>query len=565
MKNFSKILLSLLCIIGFTSGVDAASYSSSITTNTSSTKYEYVKGLPIYYNQASSYNLYILNSDTYFDSRTTLRDPVEVDKGFAYIVNNSNVTSSSYKNYYIAQVAILWYQDYLKGNDLNISSSLKNYILNNTGDTVCYYINKLVNNAKVYGDNGSSITFIDKNITFTKNGNYYYSNVIDVKTNNLKSTPSVKLYNAPTNATIVNNTVTSNGDGSFQIRIPSSSLTSFYERDFEVYITGSGYDYSVYKYSNYGVDEAIYGRVYSTSSNNVEASMPANIKGIGNTKVRISVLNNRGDYISGLSYNIYYGDCTKNTCYSDDLVHSFTTKSNYTELNSVLSEGTYTLVNRSSNNNYNLPDKTKFVVTNTTSIQYVSVEEDEYNIDDDQDDSLRRFTIFNDLDDSTNIIKIYSNSGVLVNSYKSNNTNYEISLTEGTYYIVDSKNKIDKLYFKISSNGSLLVKYEDEYVFANSISLDKDNYSQTIIDDNNNNVDYDEDSNTYYINDDGVSIEITNDVTTTTDVQVDWLSDIIDAPITSLSATMKYIIGAIIISTGLYLVILNVKKSKNNI
>ena len=77
---------------------------------------------------------------------------------------------------------------------------------------------------------------------------------------------------------------------------------------------------------------------------------------------------------------------------------------------------------------------------------------------------------------------------------------------------------------------------------------------------------YDEATNTYYIDGiDGISsIEITNDVNTTTDVKIEWLSNIIDCPITSLSATIKYIIGAIALSSGAYLVFRNVKKNKVN-
>ena len=207
MKNFSKILFSLMCILGFATNVKAASYSNTITAYASSTKYEYIEGLPIYYHQASSYNLFVLDTNTRFTTSTTLRDPEEVNAGYAYIVNNSSLTNSSYKNYYIAQVAILWYEDYVNGNNVNISSSMKEYISKNTSDTVCYYINKLVNNAKTYSTNNSYIKFIDKEITFSKNDSYYYSNVIDVETNNLNSTPSVKLYNAPSSATIINNTV----------------------------------------------------------------------------------------------------------------------------------------------------------------------------------------------------------------------------------------------------------------------------------------------------------------------------------------------------------------------
>lgn len=560
MKRFSKILLSILSIICFATSVNAASYPNSISVYKTGNSYEYISGLPIYYNQASGYNVYVLNYGTYFNTSTTLTNAVETDPGFTYIINNSNVTNSSYKNYYIAQAAILMYQDFLRGTN-NISSTLKETISSNTTDTFCYFINKLFNDAKVYGKNNSTIDFINKDVTFTKNGNYYYSNVINVRTNNLRNTPSVSLYNAPTSSSIINNTVSSNGEGSFQVRIPASSLTTINEKDFEIYISGSAYNNTTYSYSNYGNDSVIYGRVYTSNYNNVEASIPANIKGIGSTNVRISILNDNENFISGLTYNIYSGDCTNSTCYSDNLVHTFTTRNNYVELKNVLGKGVYTLVNKTNTNNYNLPTKTKFEVKDINSIQYVDVKENSNINNNEEEDIKRKINIYNDLDDSANIIKIYSNSGVLVNSYRSNNTNYEIELTEGIYYIIDTKNKIDKLYFKVTSNGSLLVKYEDDYVFANSISLSKKNYQDTIIDDNNNDIKYDEENNTYYVDDE--DIEITNEVTTTTTIE--WLSNVIDCPITSLNATVKYIIGAIVISTGLYLVILNVKKSKNNI
>ena len=560
MKRFSKILLSILSIICFATSVNAASYPNSISVYKTGNSYEYISGLPIYYNQASGYNVYVLNYGTNFETRTTLTNAVEADTGFTYIINNSNVTNSSYKNYYIAQAAILMYQDYLRGTN-NISSTVKETISSNTTDTFCYFINKLFNDAKVYGKNNSTIDFINKDVTFTKNGNYYYSNVINVRTNNLRNTPSVSLYNAPTSSSIINNTVSSNGEGSFQVRIPASSLTTINEKDFEIYISGSAYNNTTYSYSNYGNDSVIYGRVYTSNYNNVEASIPANIKGIGSTNVRISILNDNENFISGLTYNIYSGDCTNNTCYSDNLVHTFTTRNNYVELKNVLGKGVYTLVNKTNTNNYNLPTKTKFEVKDTNSIQYVDVKENSNINNNEEEDIKRKINIYNDFDDSANIIKIYSNSGVLVNSYRSNNTNYEIELTEGIYYIIDTKNKMDKLYFKVTSNGSLLVKYEDDYVFVNSISLSKKNYQDTIIDDNNNDIKYDEEKNTYYVDDE--DIEIINEVTTTTTIE--WLSNVIDCPITSLNATLKYIIGAIVISTGLYLVILNVKKSKSNI
>lgn len=595
MKKFSKILLSLLCIISFTASVNAASYaSSSITVYNGGDRYEYVSGLPIYYITAGGYNLYILNTGTYYENRTTLTDPQQANNGFAYIVNNSNVTNSSYKNYYIASVATLWYQDYLNGNDANISTTLKSYITSHTNDTVCYYISKLVNNAKNYSNNGNSIKFLDKEITFNKNGSYYYSNVIDVETYNLNTNPSVKLYNAPSSASIINNTVSRNGTGSFQIRIPVSSLSNFTERDFEVYITAGSASNTVYKYSNYGVGEAISARTYSTNGDQIEASMPVNIKGVTSTNVRINILDNKGNNISGLSYSIYSGNCVNTTCYSDDLVQNFTTTRSYTELNNLLSSGTYTLVNRSTNTSYNLQPRVAFNVDDNNSIQIVNIEEDSYyngyngnnnynynnrnyRYDYDNDgngdylttypDITRTVNIYNKINDSRDIINIYTKSSVLVASYRSSETNHSIDLTEGTYYVVDSKNNFEKLYFKINSNGDLLVKYDDDYVLARYISLDDDSYNKTVIDNGTVDKKYDEKTNTYYIDglDDELSISIDNEVETNTDVKIEWLSNIIDCPITSLNATIKYIIGAIILSSGAYLVYRNVKKNKINI
>lgn len=555
MKNFSKILLGLICILGFTTNVKAASYSSTITAYASSTKYEYIEGLPIYYHQASSYNLYVLDNGTRFTSSTTLRDPEEVNVGYAYIINNSSVTNSSYKNYYIAQVAILWYEDYLNGNNTNISASMKEYIASNTNDTVCYYINKLVNNAKTYAKNNSYIKFLDKDITFTRNGDYYYSNVIDVETNNLNSTPSVRLYNAPSSATVINNTVTSNGDGSFQIRIPSSSLTSYNKDDFEIYITGTGYNYSVYKYSNYGYNDAIYGRVYTNSSSSIEESIVAKIGSISNTNtnVRISIVNSNGNYINGLSYRVYKGYCATTTCNSSDLVTTFTTTRTYVTLNNVLSEGVYTL-ERLTDTNYQIPKKQLISVTDSNYVQEFTIDESDYeNNYYEEEYSIR---IYSDLDDSTNIIKVKDDSNdKIVHSFRSNESYVDITITPGLYCIVDTDGSME-IFFEITETGLLYVHENGEKVRRNSINIQE--YLLRYPTDNED-IYTDEDGTIHIGNLDNV--EISQEVNT----EVSWLSNIIDCPITSLSSTLKYVVGTIILGVGAYLVIRNVKKSKNNI
>jgi len=593
MKRFSKILLSLIVLLSFTASVDAA--SSYISAKKSTNRMEYIDNLEIYYNKAGALDLYILDIDTYFSSSMNLRNPSVTDKGFTSIIKNNNLTNNDEKDYYIKQVAILWYEDYLNGNNNNLSSTMKSYISSNTDDRVCYHIVNLVNNAKNnrYNDD-NAIVFENNNIYFTKSGSYYYSNEIEFTTNDLTTTPTISLSNAPKSATIVEKDLTKNGSNSFKIRIPVSNLNSFDDEEFTVSVKGKDSSDKTYEYSSTnGGYESILGQLSSSTGDSITESLTIFVGNYNdyNTKVRIKVLNENGNYIKGIKYYIYEGNCKNSTCSSSDYIDSFTTTSSYTTLNNILSAGTYTFV-RKTTTNYDLAEKELVYIDNTTSTQTVSIYEDDYDYDYDDDYDYdydddyyydnsygyNTFTIYNDINDNGNYIKIYTTNGDLVKSYKSSQTSYIVSLKEGNYYLVDSKNILNKLYFKVTENNELMVKYNNEYIKVNNIDLNKNTYKDDyfyddFISDGFNNDEYCQNNNCEYsCNNDSCennsafdNIEITNDVNTTTDVKVSWVSNIIDTPITDLSSTLKYIVGAIILGTGLCLVIKNVKKSKNNI
>ena len=561
MKVFSKIILAVIAIFGLSATVNAV--SSNIYAYQSSTRFEYIDGLPLYYNRSSSYNLYVLNNNTYYNGNTYLYNPIEVNSGFAYIINNSNVTNNSNKNYYIAQVAILWYEDYLNGTNTNISKSLKDEITKNTNDTICYYITKLVNNAKNYSKNNNLINFVDNEVTFSRNGDYYYSNVIEVEVNGLNTKPNVTTYNAPSGTTIINNTVTNNGTGSFQLRIPASNMTNTYNKDFTVNVTGNGYNYTYYEYSSNNSDRAIYAYPYSTNYNTVEDSIVVKISELSNTSVRIKVVDYEGKFINGIKYAIYSGNCTNNTCKDENLVYTFTTKNTYIDLNGILKQGTYTLERLTNTNKY-LPSKETIYINDSTSMQYITIEEDYSNYTDEDIDFDTEYDILllSPYTDSKNVIKIYKSNGQLLDSYRSDKDNHIITVKEGNYYIVDTNDTLE-LNFKIS-NGILYVNDKKNTQEVNVINLN--NYLKRTTNDEEiteEDIYTDEDGNIHIDNLDGIdSIDIETNVETST--KVEWLNNIIDCPITSLSATVKYIIGAIILGAGLYLVIRNVKKQKNN-
>ena len=560
MKKISMFLLSFIMTLALSSNVYADSYKSEIYTNASGTKYEYISGLPIYYNSSNSVDLYVLNYGTYYNRNTVLSNPERVDNGFNYIFTNGTSTRNSQKDYYITQVAMLWYQDYLNGNDYNISYDMIRFIENDRTQ-VSSAINNLVINAKKNRDNydNSYINFLTKEVKFSRNGNYYVSNSISVETRNLSSNPRVYLSNAPKNTIITNNTVSRNNNGSFLIKIPVSSYNN--ATDFEVNISSFRQRRVLYKYSGYGVGDSIYGKSYIDTDSSDVVSLPISMSGINTNDVKISVYDKYGNYLSGLNYYIYYGDCSNSVCLSDNLVSTFTTRNTYTFLNNLLSGGKYTLVLKNGDN-YNLPIKKLINVSNSLNNNIVIREDNDYSHDD-REDVTRKVKIFNNFNDSTEIIKIYSSTGILVNSYRSNETDFEITLNEGTYYITDTKNKFEKIYFKIDNAGKLYVKYQDDYVLCSYIDLSSDKEDLVIGKDN---IKYDEDNNTYYVDglDDITSIDLYNDVETDTDVVIEWLSEVIDCPITSLDKTIKYVVGAIIVALGTFIFVRNVKKTKNN-
>lgn len=565
MKRFSKILICLICLLGFTTKINAANYSDSITTYVSSTKLEYVNGLSVYYNRAGSYNIYSLDANTYFNNNTYLYNPIEADKGYAYIINNSNVTNDTYKNYYIANVAILWYEDYLNGNNQNISSALKDVIKSKTNDTICYYITKLVNNAKNYNKSGNLITFVTDEITFSKNGSYYYSNIIEVNVNGLNSTPSVSFYNAPTGTSVINNNITNNGTGTFQIRIPVSSLNNTNDRDFVVNVTGTGYNYNYYKYNN-GINTVIYGRSYTSNYSNQEASMIAKIDKTSNsnTIVKINIVNENGYYINGLTYRIYEGNCATSSCANKELVSTFTTTKTFITLDNILKEGVYTL-ERVTDTNYQIPKKQTISVSNSNYVQEFTIDENDYINNDEYNNDSYNVRILSDLNDSANIIKVIDDSNdKIVHSFRSNESYVDVTLTPGLYCILDTENTME-IFFEITEKGLLYVHENGEKVKRDSINIQDYliRYTQDEVS-NEENIHYDENGNIHIDNLDGIeSIDISQNVETTTTVE--WLSNLIDCPITSLSSTIKYIVGAIILSTGIFMVVKNVKKNKNNI
>ena len=566
MKRFFGFLISLICLLGFATSVSAVSNSISIKNNNDS--YEFIDGLEVNYYRSGSYPIYVLDIDTYYSNNITLSNPRTVSSGFDYIINNSNQTNNSDKNYYITQVAVLWYEDYLNGNDNNISSSMKTYITNNTSNTICYYINKLVNNAKNYNDSNYISISNGNNITFTRNGNYYYSNVIYVTTNNLTSTPTVGVYNAPSSTTIVEKNVYADGNGSFQIRIPVSSLNSFNKDDFEVYVKGYTNNRVTYSYSYNGTNNALYGYNYSSSKSLVEESIPVilnNISTIGN--VRLEVLDSNGNNIRNVKYYIYKGDCKNTTCSNSDYLSQFTTNSTYTNFDGNLTQGTYTLV-RQTNTNYNLNEKELIEIENRQTTQTIYIYENGYNNNNNNSISFRTVNIKNSINKYENVIKIYNSNGTLVNSFRSNDTSYSISLKSGNYYIIDSDNTIE-VSFELTRDGKLYITNNNKKEEVSYINLDNyllrypssDN-SENINNNTNNNYYTDENGTIHIDNLENIdSIEISQEVKT----EISWISNIIDCPITSVSSTIKYIIGAIILATGIVLTIRNVKKQKNNI
>ena len=357
-KKFLSILIFVLGMFGLVQNVTAASAPSSLKTTGSTQVKSYVSGVPTVYvkNTADGISIYCEEANKKFPRNSTMTLSREAHQGYVYIIDNEPNTGNSTVDYYIMQTAVWWFKD-LVGGTSNLSSSVKNNIINSyNSNSVSKAIYDLVSGAKAYSQTSGSIS-LSGNTKFTISNGNYVSGEITISKRNVKSV-NLKLVGAPSGAQIINKT-----SNSFQVSVPVSSVAAGSTVNFKVEASGVYYTYHAYEYFYDSSHQyVLLGELYS-ESHSVDDDISFSItKEEKHNKLTIYKVDESGNYVKNAKLALYKGDCSNTTCASTNLYKSWTTDANYKYFDDV-PVGTYTLVEESAPKGYLIANKQKVNIT----------------------------------------------------------------------------------------------------------------------------------------------------------------------------------------------------------
>lgn len=209
MKKTRFVSLIMILAVMLFGGITLVNAKQSIPDAVVSDKLrevEYLENFPVIMKTANNgaYYIYCLNMSVTYASDIKFTKTDKVDDGFVYILNNKPNTGDKDKDFYITQMAVWYYEDYLNQNNFNLVSEVKKYIIRHkdTND-VCRQILALLNGAKNYKAPIGEIKLPDVTINFTEVDGYYVSDEIPVKTTNIVGNLNYSLKNAPIGSKIV--------------------------------------------------------------------------------------------------------------------------------------------------------------------------------------------------------------------------------------------------------------------------------------------------------------------------------------------------------------------------
>ena len=411
-----------------------------------------------------------------------------MDVGINYILKNKPNTGDKYKDFYITQMAVYFYQDWINGNDNNLQEPFKKLIvagakletdqLDDETKDICKKIYNLYIGATHYRNNTKYVDgYIDiKNdsVTFTEQDGYFVSSKIYVESNIDKLNKT--MVNATPNTKIYRDT----DDKAYVVKIPVTDIPEGMKVTFSLRWEGD-YDKEVayYYYANDTHQKLVYDKLEQTT-NHVQANIELTVKNfIESYSVKISKTDvTQTKEVPGATLELK--DAKGN------LVETWVSTSESHKI--VIKEGEYSLTETIAPEGYRLSTTTIYFKLDANGKLYAKVK--------DQYVQVEKINMINELKDVTSIVKkdkktnkylagatlvVKDANGTVMKEFVSNDSVYQLVLQPGDYTIEEiaaPKGYIlskEKLSFRVLVNGALQVKnsngvYEDSVMveFYNS-------------------------------------------------------------------------------------------------
>jgi uncharacterized surface anchored protein len=434
--------------------------------------------------------VYCIDLSKKYDGNKTYTKTGTLDEGIVYILKNRPHTNDAGMDFYVTQMAVYFYQDWLNNNNYNLQEPFKKLIKTAAtvegthldADTIkaSKAIYKLWYDATEYRQKSIAkdgyINVTTDSVKFTEQDGYFVSSKIYVKSGNLNGDIKKTMINATPNTRILRDTT----DGGYVIKIPVTDIPEGKKVTFTLKWEGN-YDkeYAYYYFSDNDHQRLLYDKL-EVKTLPVEAKITLTVKNyIENYQVKISKTDvTQQQEIPGAT--LVVKDAT------GKVVETWVSTSETHKM--ILAEGEYSLTETIAPKGYRLSTTTIYFKLDADGKLYAKVNGN-YQL-------VEKINMINELKDVTSIAKkdkvtdkylagavlvVKDSNGNVVQEFTSNDSVYQLILQPGEYTLEEktapsgyilSKEVVS---FKVLVNGALQVKnsngvYEDSVmvVFYNT-------------------------------------------------------------------------------------------------
>lgn len=467
-KFISLIVLLVALLFGGMMVTDAADYLPDSFVSDGIREVTYLENFPVIVKTADNgkYYIYCMDMSARYDGGVTFSKTGTVDPGFTYILNNKPNTGDKDKDFYITQMAVWYYEDYLNNNNFNLVSEVKKYIIHHRDtEEVSNKIYYLYEGAKNYKEVVGQLALGRDDIIFTEQDEYFVSSEIKFTTKGIDSV-KYSLSGAPVGSQIVKK-----DNGNLVVRVPKNKITEGKEIVVTLKVVGNYNQYTGYYYYNSSryqrllfQDNVVTPKEAKDEIKMVVANIP------NNHKVKISKTDvTETNEVAGATL-VVKDEAGK-------VIEEWVSSTTHHEI--TLPSGKYTLTETIAPAGYRLSQTTISFMVDSRGSVYVKTNDGKYS-------AVDKVIMINELQDVVGIrkldkdskayvagakLQVKDNSGKVVREFVTTNKIYYVELDPGYYTLTETaapsgyilSNEV--IYFYLGEDGTIKVKNElGEYV-----------------------------------------------------------------------------------------------------